>query len=131
MNHTQQTLSVNIENFDRKKFIDAVIEAFQFQEIAPDVLQQLQETIDLRLEDRIAATVMPDMTKNDLEQLEKFSDEQPTMDRLEVLLKFAKKMPGMDKKIEKGLNDLFFELTYRAEQLNNRLREQEEESAAA
>ncbi len=109
---------MNTLEFDRKEFIKTAIESFKLKDANLEKIARLEAAIDQRLSERIVATFVRFMTQKDVEKLERLTQENPKADTFDLLKEIAKDIPGIDEKLEKGINDLLYELTYDVNQIH-------------
>ncbi len=106
-------------NFDPQLFIQDVMERCGFNDASPDFKKELEQAILLRLSRRIIDTVTNCMEEKDFEKYEKLMANNENMDPFDALIQVAQGIPGVDEKLDKALLDLFEELVYDSDRLDD------------
>lgn len=108
--------------FDPQQFIKDVIIACKLDGASAELLEQIKDAIFLRLSNRIISTVTSWMSEEEVQKFYGIMDQNPDLDPFDVLIQVAKNIPHMDKKLEKAIADLYEELTYDADRIDDAMK---------
>ena len=112
--------------FNVAEFVKTVIQDCGLGDTTGELRASLEEQIERRLAERVTATIINAFTPNDLAFYEKTVAENPDLTDMDALTIVAATLPGVQEKMLKGVQDLYEELTYDAEKVDQAVKQREE-----
>lgn len=119
--------------FEPKMFVDKVMRDCDFGELDDQTERALRSGIQRRLSERIVASIIDSFTEREIALLEKVIEDHPELDDVDAIMLISTEVPNLHERMEKGIMDLYEELTYDAREIQGAMdrRAQAEAGASA
>lgn len=112
--------------FNPTDFVDRVLTTFGFHDLPADQKAPLAAAIERQLRDRLTVTILDSFDEKDLEMVQKLLQDHPELDHVEAVSLMALNMPGLHEKMQTAIEELYEELIYDAQRVDEAVKMREQ-----
>lgn len=99
--------------FKINQFVDDVIGAIGLNDINSPTIFKIRAEIEKMAADRIIVSFIDQIGIKEAKMLDKLMEDHPEISEIDAFLLMSDDMPGLKLEIEKNINSLYKELTYK------------------
>lgn len=113
--------------FNSELFVDSVLQEFGMD--SSNDHSEMRAEITTALAHRIMTVVIDNLSPKEFARVEKLRQDHPELDELDTIMMVAHEIEGLSQQLQAGIDSLFHELVYDAQEIQRFIREAEEAKA--